>query len=93
VEEVLNYFKENEVICKKVEDDREGYGDFIAIFGYGKLTRAEIVDCIKNNNLSVMFFEGAIRQDVWKRKNLNVINAQYDDKVCQAHRSSKMIED
>lgn len=75
MEEVLNYFKENEVICKKVEDDREDYGDFIAIFGYGKLTRAEIVDRIKNNNLSCMFFEGAIREDAHKRKSLNVVNA------------------
>lgn len=74
MEKVLNYFKENEVICKKVEDDREEYGDFIAIFGYGKLTRVEIVECIKNNNLLCMFFEGAIAENERKKKSLNVVN-------------------
>lgn len=68
MEEALAYFKQNEVICKKVEDDREEYGDFIAIFGYGKLTRTQIIECIQNNNLLCMFFEGAIRENEWKRK-------------------------
>lgn len=68
MDEVLEYFKENEVICKKVEDDREEYGDFIAIFGYGKLTRTQIVECAKKNNLLCMFFEGAIRENEWKKK-------------------------
>lgn len=68
MENVLNYFKENEVKCKKVEDNRKDYGDFIAIFGYGKLTRKEIVKKIKDNNLLCMFFEGAIREDNWSKK-------------------------
>jgi hypothetical protein len=68
IDNVLEYFKNNEVRCKKVEDNRPEYGDFIAIFGYGKLTRKEIVKEIKDNNLSCMFFEGAIRQDEYNKK-------------------------
>lgn len=68
MENVLKYFKENEVICKKVEDNRKDYGDFIAIFGFGKLTRKEIVTKIKDNNLLCIFFEGAIREDEWNKK-------------------------
>jgi hypothetical protein len=68
MENALEYFKKNEVKCKKVEDNREDYGDFIAIFGYGKLTRNEIVKKIKDNNLSCMFFEGAIREDEFNKK-------------------------
>jgi hypothetical protein len=68
IDNILNYFKENEVKCKKVEDNRKDYGDFIAIFGYGKLTRKEIVKEIKDNNLSCMFFEGAIREDEYNKK-------------------------
>ena len=68
MDEVLEYFKENEVICKKVEDDREDYGDFIAVFGYGKLTRVQIVEHIKKNNLLCMFFESAIRENEYKKK-------------------------
>ena len=67
---VLEYFKKNEVKCKKVEDNRKEYGDFIAIFGYGKLTRKEITKEIKDNNLLCMFFEGAIRQDEYNKKQL-----------------------
>lgn len=76
IDNVLEYFKENEVKCKKVEDNRyeNNSGDFIAIFGYGKLTRAEIVKEIKNNNLLCMFFEGTIRQDEYnKKKQLSLI--------------------
>lgn len=69
IDNVLNYFKENEVKCKKVEDNREDYGDFIAIFGYGKLTRKEIVKEIKDNDLLCMFFEGTIREDDWNKRN------------------------
>jgi hypothetical protein len=67
MDEVLKYFHDNEVICKKVEDNREEYGDFIAIFGYGRLTRNQIVECVKENNLFCMFFEGAIREKEWKK--------------------------
>lgn len=64
MEEVLKYFKDNKVVCKKVETEKE---NFIAIFGYGNLSRKEIVQKIKRNNLLCMFFEGAIREDE-KRK-------------------------
>ena len=68
IDNVLEYFKKNEVICKIVEDNRIEYGDFIAVFGYGKLTRKEIVKEIKDNNLLCMFFEGAIRQNEYNKK-------------------------
>jgi hypothetical protein len=68
INKVLEYFGTNEVICKKVEDNRPEYGDFIAIFGYGKLTRQEIAKEIKDNNLLCMFFEGTIRQDAYNKK-------------------------
>ena len=68
IDNVLEYFKKNEVICKIVEDNRIEYGDFIAVFGYGKLTRKEIVKEIKNNNLLCMFFEGVIRQNKYNKK-------------------------
>ena len=67
IDNVLKYLKNNEVICKKVEDNRIEYGYFIAIFGYGKLTRKEIVKEIKDNNLLCMFFEGIIRQDEYNK--------------------------
>lgn len=63
IEKILNYFKENQVICKKVKGYGKGCHDFIAIFGYGKLTREEIVECIRKNNLLCMFFEEAIREN------------------------------
>lgn len=68
MEGVLNYFKENEVKCKKVEDNRESYSDFISIFGCGKLTRKEIVKKIKDNNLLCMFFEASIREDEYNKE-------------------------
>lgn len=43
IDTVVRHLQENNVRCKKVEDDREDYGDFIAIFGYGDLTREDIV--------------------------------------------------
>jgi len=70
IDNVLEYFKKNEVICKKVENNRDG--DFIAIFGYGKLTRKEIVKEIKDNNLLCMFFEGTIRRDEYNKKNCDI---------------------
>ena len=70
IDKVLEYFKKNNVICKKVEDSRPEYGDFIAVFGYGNLTREEIVKEIADNKLSVMFFEGAIREDDYRKKNV-----------------------
>ena len=68
IDKVLEYFKKNNVICKKVEDSRPKYEDFIAVFGYGNLTRKEIVKEIADNNLSVMFFESAIREDEYRKK-------------------------
>lgn len=68
IDEALKYFKENEVRCKKVEDDRPEYGDTIAIFGYGNLTRKEIVEVIAVNDLSCMFFEASIREDEYRKR-------------------------
>jgi len=63
IDKIVEYFQENGVICKKVEDTRPEYGDFIAIFGYGNLTREEIVKSIRDNNLLCIFFESAIREN------------------------------
>lgn len=73
IDKVLAYFKQNEVICKKVKDSRSEYGDFIAVFGYGNLTREEIVNEIAGNNLQVMFFESAIHKDEYRKKH-SVVN-------------------
>jgi len=70
IDNVLKFFKENEVRCKKVEDNRKECGDFIAIFGYGKLTRKEIVQQIKDHDLLCMFFEDSIRQNEYKNKQI-----------------------
>lgn len=56
IEQVLEYFKSKNVRCKIVRDNRPEYGDFIAIFSYGDMTREQIVNKIKENNLLVMFF-------------------------------------
>ena len=66
IDTVVKYLKENNVPCKKVEDGRENYGDFIAIFGYGNLARQDIAKQIADNNLSCMFFEGSIRENEYK---------------------------
>lgn len=68
--DVLKYFQENEVRCKIVKDDRPEYGDFIAVFTYGKLTRKEIADVIRENDLSCMFFEGSIREDEYRKRQI-----------------------
>lgn len=68
LDKALEYFQENGVICKKVEDDREDYGDFIVIFGYGNLTREQIAERIKADNLLCMFFEGAIGENERKKR-------------------------
>lgn len=65
---VLEYFKQNNVICKRVEDPRPEYGDFIAIYGYGNLSRERIVEEIRKYDLTCMFFEGAIRENEYKKK-------------------------
>lgn len=67
IEQVCNYFKTKNVRCKIVRDDRPEYGDFIAIFGYGELTRKEIVEKIAENGLLVMFFETSIREDLHEK--------------------------
>lgn len=68
IDKVVEYFKSMNVRCKKVEDQREDYGDFIAIFSYGNLTREEIVIVIAENNLSCMFFESSIGKEEYKTK-------------------------
>jgi hypothetical protein len=68
IDTVVKYLQENNVRCKKVEDDREDYGDFIAIFGYGNLTREDIVKQIADNNLSCIFFESSIREDEYNKR-------------------------
>lgn len=68
IEQVYKYFKSKQVRCKIVRDNRRDYEDFIAIFGYGELTRKEIVDEIAENNLCCMFFENSIREDLYKMR-------------------------
>lgn len=68
IDKTVEYFKQNNVKCKKVEDNREEYGDFIAIFSYGNLTRKQIAKEIKDNNLLCMFFESSIREEEYKKK-------------------------
>ena len=68
IDTVVKYLKENNVPCKKVEDDGGDYGDYIAIFGHGDITRKDIVKQIADNNLSCMFFEGSIRENEYKKK-------------------------
>lgn len=67
IEQVLEYFKSKNVRCKIVRDNRPEYGDFIAIFSYGDMTREQIVNKIKENNLLVMFFESSIREDIFRK--------------------------
>jgi len=70
IDKAINYFQENGVRCKRVEDDREEYGDTIAVFAYGNLTRKQIVDVIKEKDLTVMFFEKSIREDEYKKRRM-----------------------
>ena len=67
IEKVLKYFKSKNVRCKIIRDDRPEYGDFIAVFGYGELTREKIVEKIRENDLLVMFFESSIREDIYNK--------------------------
>ena len=67
IEKTLEYFKSKNVRCKIVRDSSPEYGDFIAVFAYGELTREEIVEKIAENNLSCMFFESSIREDLYKK--------------------------
>lgn len=67
---VLQYLKDNGVICKMVKDTRPEYGDFIAVFGYGNLTKKEIIQVIKSNNLLCIFFKAEIRKNEHKKKML-----------------------
>lgn len=67
IEKILEYLKGKNVRCKIVRDDRPDYGDFIAVFGYGKLSREEITEKIASNDLLCMFFESAIRKDIYDR--------------------------
>ena len=60
IDETVKYFKAHGVKCKKVEDDRPEYGDFIAIFSYGDLGEKEVMKCIADNNLLCIQFKQAI---------------------------------
>lgn len=73
--DTIKYFKENGVACKKVEDDREDYDDFIAIFSYGNLTREQIMKPIREKDLAMIFFESAIREDEYKKQQLKLRRA------------------
>ena len=66
--EVVDFFKENNVKCKISESETDDYQDSIVVFAYGDLTREQIVDKIKENNLCVMFFESSIREDIYKKQ-------------------------
>ena len=65
IDKVICYFKRKEVRCKKCND---GEHEFIAIFSYGNLSRAQIVKEIEENDLLCMFFEQSIREDEYKKK-------------------------
>lgn len=67
IDETVEYLKAHGVKCKKVEDDRPDYRDFIAIFSYGDLGEGEVMKCIADNNLLCIQFEQAIHEN--ERKN------------------------
>lgn len=67
INETVKYFKEHGVKCKKIEDDRPEYGDFIAIFSYGDLGEANIIKCIADNNLLCIQFKQSIYEDERKK--------------------------
>ncbi len=67
IDEAVNYLKENGVKCKKVEDDRPEYGDFIAIFSYGELGEENIMKCISENNLLCIQFKSSIYKNERKK--------------------------
>lgn len=67
INETVKYFKEHGVKCKKIEDDRPEYGDFIAIFSYGDLGEANIMKCIADNNLLCIQFKQSIYEDERKK--------------------------
>lgn len=69
IEKVLEYFRSKKVRCKIIRDSRPDYGDFIAVFGYGELTREKITEKISENKLLCMFFETSIREDLYNRNN------------------------
>lgn len=67
MQEVVEYFKANNVSCKITKSDTDDYEDCIAVFAYGDLSRERIVDKIKENNLCVMFFESSIKEYEYKK--------------------------
>lgn len=67
INETVKYFKEHGVKCKKIEDDRPEYGDFIAIFSYGDLGEENIMKCIADNNLLCIQFKQAIYENERKK--------------------------
>lgn len=67
IDDVIEFYKSQNVKCKKSISDRDDYEDCIAIFSYGNLTREKIMEKIKENNLCVMFFEGSIREEEYRK--------------------------
>jgi len=67
IDEVVAYYKSENVSCKKCISDTDDYQDCIAIFSYGNLTREKIMEKIKENNLCVIFFESSIREEEYKK--------------------------
>lgn len=60
IDDVIKYFQNHNVECKKVKDNRPEYGDFIALFSYGDLGREEVFKIIKENNLLCIEMKSAI---------------------------------
>lgn len=67
IDEIIEYYKSENVSCKKCISDTDDYEDHIAIFSYGNLTREIIMEKIEENNLCVMFFESSIREEEYKK--------------------------
>lgn len=79
IDEAVDFFQKQGVRCKKVEDDRPDCRDFIAIFGFGNLSREEVVKVLEENGLLCIFFEKSIREERRKKmidQNSNAIQEQ-----------------
>lgn len=67
IDETVKHLQAHGVKCKKVEDDRPEYGDFIAIFSYGDLGEGDIMKCIAENNLLCIQFKSSIYESERKK--------------------------